>query len=1204
MLWAAGDRQVRREVWAAHHTAVGEALRVLEREAVFTRSGHHGTQRDRASGGRWEDAGGLVAARFDHRMSRAGDPQIHSHVVVLNLSRTERDGRWRTLDGQAIYRARGLGSVTYEQVLMTELSRRLGVAWRRREDGRAFEIDGISERLRERFSARRVQVSAQLWPLVEAYRERYGREPSAWETGRMALWATLADRPRKGAPETTTDALARWAAESHASDGRALADVVPSATGRQVSAQPVDEAELGAAAIAAVGEKKTAWTRADLAREIGFALGAHIDPTLDPAAVSARIGALSNRALRRAEVVSLAAPELLDLPESLRRRDGESVYAVPRAVRYATVTQLSNEELIRAAALERTVLRLDEPQVQAGMRRAAAAAGGRTPSPEQQQAVLSVAGSGLRVQALVGPAGAGKTTTMATLTAVWRSETGGRVIGLAPSQVAARQLEAEAAPTVAANTARWLYAAERDPARWALQPGDLVLVDEAGMASDVHLARIVQAARVADARVLLVGDPGQLPSPGAGAAYAMVTRLPGTVTLSEVRRFREEWEASASLQLRAGDPAALDAYDRRARIHSGTREQMETLAWAAWRADVTGGRSSLLLVGTNDDVTAANEKARGWLVSRRLVEDEAGRTVRLRDGTRAGAGDLVVTRRNDGDEAGGEAVNRRRWRVLEVLDDGGLCVAREIDGGRGEPGSGQLLSGGYVARQVELDYARNVHGGQGLTVDTGHALVPIGGTDRQALYTAVSRGRAENHVCVETDVRNEAGEIVRVEQPLAVLARSLQRDVEQRSATEIRNTELAAAGSVARLGPVWADLAGRAAARGLEETLQQALPAPAAARLRSDPALPALLAEAWELQLAGHDATTLLHQAAGARGFTGADSVAQVLRWRLAVSRDQLPDDGAWRGWATLTPGGDEGRVARQAATLLDARVAELGALAGEQQPAWAARLGPVPDDAPGRLVWQERAGVVAAWREYAAVPDEDPTSIGPEPLGAQPMPRMLWRAAHQALGAHDDTPEWSRVPAALLAEAVQRGRDAVAAAPPFVDAPRWAAHRQLYTTRIELNLAREQLGQLQQPAPDRGPAATEIEAASDRLRQQATRLRARAGGQQKFLDRMDTRAAARDRWSQANRDTLAQAQRAGRELARRSRHGDTPFATPADAATAPRWNRLRRIRADSRSGGDAGEAWRRLRQQEQQRAAQPAMVERLPGDRRRGLRP
>ena len=218
-------------------------------------------------------------------------------------------------------------------------------------------------------------------------------------------------------------------------------------------------------------------------------------------------------------------------------------------------------------------------------------------------------------------------------------------------------------------------------------------------------------------------------------------------------------------------------------------------------------------------------------------------------------------------------------------------------------------------------------------------------------------------------------------------------------------------------------------------------------------------------------------------------------------------------------------------------------------------------------------------------------------------MPRMLWRAAHQALGAPDDTPEWSRVPAALLSEAVQRGRDAVAAAPPFVDGPRWAAHRQLYATRIELSLAREQLGQLRQLAPDRASAATEIEATSNRLRGLAARLRARAGGQQKFLVQMDARADARDRWLLANRETLAQAQRASRELARRSRHGDTPIVTPADAATAERWNRLRRITADSRSEWDGGEVWRRLRQDAQRRAEQPALAENPAAERRRGRR-
>jgi len=1217
VLWAAGDAATRREVWAAHHAAVEEALRVLQREVSFTRSGHHGTPsekslRDGGSGGRWEDTGGLVGARFDHRMSRAGDPQIHSHVVVLNMSRTVRDGAWRALDGQALYRAKGLGGAVYEQVLMTELSGRLGVGWRLRADGAAFEVDGVSERLRERFSARRGQVSAQLRPLQEAFRQRYGRQPSAWENTRMAQWATLADRPRKGAPETTTAALARWAAESAAADGRALADVLAAATGRSLSAEPVDEALLGAAAIAAVGQKKTAWTRADLAREVGFRLDAHIDPRMGRAAVTARIEELTGRALRTAGVVSLAAPELLELPPSLRRRDGESVFTAPRAVLYATVAQLSAEERIRAAAAERTDLRLSEEQVKAGMRRAAAATGGRTPSGEQQQVVLAVATSGLRLQALVGPAGTGKTTTMATLAAVWRESTGGRVIGLAPSEIAARQLAAAAGPTLSANTARWLKDAERDPGRWGLRRGDLVLLDEAGMVSDAHLARVVQAARQADARVLLVGDPGQLPSPGAGAAYSMVTRMPGTVTLTEVRRFTADWEAAASLQLRAGNPEALDGYDRRARIHSGTAEQMETLARAAWRADVTAGRASLLLVGSNDDVAAANARARLWLAARGLVDDAPGRTVGLRDGTRAGAGDLVVTRRNDADEAAGGAVNRRRWRVLEVQADGGLRVAPERPaGGHGDRERGEVLSGAYVARQVELGYARTVHGGQGLTVDTAHALVPIGGTDRQALYTAMSRGRAENHVYVETELRDEAGETVRVEQPLAVLARSLHRDAQQRSATEIREAALAAAGSVAVLAPVWADLAGREAAARLGSVLEAAL-APAAARtLRADPALPALLVEAWELELAGHDATALLEQAAAGRDLTGAESIARVLRWRLAVTRDRLPEGGAWRGWAALTPadltptegGGGEGRVARQAAGLLDARVAELGALVEGQRPAWAQRLGPIPEDPVGRLVWQERAGVIAGWREYAGVPDDEPTVLGPVPVGPQPVPRMLWRAAHQALGAPDDAPEWSRVPAVMLQRAVQRGRDAVAAAPSFVDGPRWAAHRQLFATRAQLSLVREQLTSLEQPAGGPGGDAERSVGVSTEV----FRLEARLAGQQRFLERLEGAADARDRWRAASRELLGQAQRAGRELARRARHGDTPVSTPADATAAERWARLRRAEADRPVSGDARDLWQRLqlrRRYEQRAAPTPAESAEPTDQRRRGLRP
>ena len=327
-------------------------------------------------------------------------------------------------------------------------------------------------------------------------------------------------------------------------------------------------------------------------------------------------------------------------------------------------------------------------------------------------------------------------------------------------------------------------------------------------------------------------------------------------------------------------------------------------------------------------------------------------------------------------------MNRRRWRVLEVLDDGGLRVALERPAGSAEPWRGQLLSGAYVARQVELGYARTVHGGQGLTVDTGHALVPIGGTDRQALYTAMSRGRAENHVYVETELRNDAGEAVRVEQPLAVLARSLERDVEQRSATEIREAELAAADSVAQLGPVWADLAGRGAAGpAFGDVLQQVLPAAAA-----DPA--ALRPGAARAARRGVGAGTCRAR----RG-----DAASPRRGRAGLHRRRLRGAGAAlaaRGQPRPAP--RRRRLARlghphpgAAAVRRDGSrgkpplCSTRGLPSSARSPAssirhGAARLGPIPDDAAARLVWQERAGVVAAWREYAGVPDDGSDSDRP----------------------------------------------------------------------------------------------------------------------------------------------------------------------------------------------------------------------------------
>jgi conjugative relaxase-like TrwC/TraI family protein len=129
VLWAAMDPDGRREVEGAQQVAVDTALEVLRREAAYSRTGHHSSRLDANYSGRFEDTDGLVVAAFDHRMSRAGDPQLHTHAVVLNLARTSRDGAWRALDSRALHRAKDLAGAVYELTLMHELTNRLGVAW-------------------------------------------------------------------------------------------------------------------------------------------------------------------------------------------------------------------------------------------------------------------------------------------------------------------------------------------------------------------------------------------------------------------------------------------------------------------------------------------------------------------------------------------------------------------------------------------------------------------------------------------------------------------------------------------------------------------------------------------------------------------------------------------------------------------------------------------------------------------------------------------------------------------------------------------------------------------------------------------------------------------------------------------------------------------------------------------------------------------
>src|SRR5215211_6901468 len=150
-LWALAEPAAAAQIERAHRAAVGDALRFLERHALFTRTG--------ANGIRQVDVQGMVAARFTHRDSRAGDPDLHTHVAVANKVQTL-DGRWLSIDGRILFKAAVAASETYNTALENHLRGSLAVRFAERSnpDPRlrpVREIGGVDPALNARWSVRR-----------------------------------------------------------------------------------------------------------------------------------------------------------------------------------------------------------------------------------------------------------------------------------------------------------------------------------------------------------------------------------------------------------------------------------------------------------------------------------------------------------------------------------------------------------------------------------------------------------------------------------------------------------------------------------------------------------------------------------------------------------------------------------------------------------------------------------------------------------------------------------------------------------------------------------------------------------------------------------------------------------------------------------------------------------------------------------------
>ena len=687
LLYGLSDPTTSEVVRRTHAEAVADALGYLERRGLRVRRG--------AGGDRRIEASGFIAAAFQHRTSRSGDPQLHTHVLVANAALGV-DGTWSAPDARLLYFHARTAGFLYQAALRAGLTEALGVRFGRVENGTA-ELAGVSPILLRAFSTRRAEIERHM-------------EAAGTTSARAAEVAALITRAPKDSEsplglDQAPTLRQRWQAraEDLGLSDPSLADAF--SLSHQSGRGDPEVSAIIASLTSPDGlcAQDSSFERRDVVRAVAGSLA-------DGATVG-KVEEIADQVLASPDVVPLAAVgrggELLHTTTELLAIE-ETLLDQATRCSHAQIAVVSDE--LVDGALKRFPMLADE----------------------QQAMVRQLTTSGAGVEAVVGKAGSGKTTALAASREAWAAA-GYRIRGVALSARAAEGLS-EGSGILSSTIASFVSALDRGGA--SLCPGDVLVVDEAGMVGTRHLGRLIGAASDAAAKVVLVGDPRQLPEIQAGGAFAGLIERIGSIELHENRRQDHAWERVALDELRHGNPTkGLAAFDGAQRIHvassmAGARGQLVDAWWAARQSD---SQSAMLAVNRRD-VDILNQLARA--IRRR--EDSLGPDVLTVDSLGFALGDEVLCLRNNHDL---RVTNGTRGVITAAGADG---VAVSTDHGVRHLPVEYVLDG-----HLTHGYATTIHKAQGATVDRAFVLATDALT-REAGYVAMSRARQGTELFVPT----------------------------------------------------------------------------------------------------------------------------------------------------------------------------------------------------------------------------------------------------------------------------------------------------------------------------------------------------------------------------------------------------------------------------------------------------------------------
>lgn len=684
VLWAFSESPARNAIRAAHEAAVQAAMRYLEENAAFTRRGHGGAEQEKLNG--------LVAATFQHFTSRAGDPQLHTHCIVMNVAQRE-DGTVGTIESKHLFDHKMAAGAIYRMALGTELVQ-IGYDIERTRHG--FDISGISTALCNQFSKRRQAIIATL--------SEHGA------TGPVASQiAALATREAK-VETNLAQMFGRWRNEAKLIN-QPLPSHIRSRTGaaRPVSIELLDVTML----LKEITHGRSAFAERDLVRTIAEQYVGQIEYK--------SVSALIQRLTADGSVVRLSNTKSGEARFTTREMLALEVDTLEKSVMLSTSKALPISETTALYATKRV-----------------ANQDGFSLSDEQHKAMLHITCGTGQIALVEGLAGTGKTQMLKSTREVYQSA-GLTVHGCSLSGKAAQNLE-EGSGITSQTLHRLL--AKLDSGEFAVSARDVVVLDEAAMVGSRQMHALLTHIASGGAKIVMIGDSKQLQPIDAGQMFGTLTRTLGNANLTEIRRQNEAWARQAVADAAMGQSGhVLDAFEQRGLITRSVDDAATVAALTQqWISDTLPQQKKLVVAGTRLEAYRLNQSIRQCLVESGQVDTMGVNfTTALGSDRVFGSGDRVVFLRND---LGLGVRNGTLGTVTETgTDSGNQTIRVRLDSGKHV----EVPFREYA--HLDHGYALTVHKSQGTTIDGNvYVMASETMTDREWSYVAISRAKGTTRI--------------------------------------------------------------------------------------------------------------------------------------------------------------------------------------------------------------------------------------------------------------------------------------------------------------------------------------------------------------------------------------------------------------------------------------------------------------------------